>query len=198
MSGQSDIAAVILAAGQSTRFGANKLLTETCINNTSQSLLWHTLSSWLDCFDQLSVVVPELDSSITACCQSISKNIQIVPSPLSAQGMGHSLASGVAANIECSGWVIGLADMPLISAEVLTGLRDALMAGADIVAPYHGAKRGNPVGFSSRYKQALLSCKGDVGAKDIIRHNEKNVHKLMIHSNSILIDIDYKSDLNNL
>ena len=63
--------------------------------------------------------------------------------------MAASLACGVRANPDAAGWLIGLADMPAVPPEAIAGVRNALVAGADLAATLCDGRRGHPVGIRS-------------------------------------------------
>ena len=196
--GLEKVAPIILAAGKSTRFGSNKLLAEVEFKGIRQALLLHTLSPWLDVFERVYLVTPKENQLIEEACHSIDHSIEFIKAEQSELGMGHSLAAGVEACHSSQGYLIGLADMPMIEPEILENLVNKLEQGFPIAAPYFEGRRGHPVAFSQIYRDALLALSGDVGAKSILLENEKLIEKVNVKSSSVLTDIDLKSDLSVL
>jgi len=74
-------------------------------------------------------------------------------------------------------------------------VRDALAAGAPLAAPYWRSRRGHPVGISGRFFDALLSAKGDEGAKQLLEANEKALVKVPLGDPGVVRDIDTPDDL---
>jgi molybdenum cofactor cytidylyltransferase len=87
---------------------------------------------------------------------------------LSAQGMGASIATGVAATANAPGWLILPADLPLVQADSLRRVAEALAQHA-VVAPWVQGQRGHPVGFGAVCREALLALSGDQGAKSVMQ-----------------------------
>ncbi len=77
--------------------------------------------------------------------------LEVISNPRAREGMGTSIAAGVAASADAGGWVIALADMPDIPASVIRSVADGLARGADIIAPVYRGRRGHPVGFAPRH-----------------------------------------------
>jgi molybdenum cofactor cytidylyltransferase len=82
--------------------------------------------------------------------------------------MGHSIACGVGASRDATGWVVTPADMPSIAAATFAAVRDAIAAGHFAAAPVFRGQRGHPVGFGSTCRDALLALAGDRGARSVL------------------------------
>jgi molybdenum cofactor cytidylyltransferase len=87
---------------------------------------------------------------------------------LSAQGMGASIAMGVAATANAPGWLILPADLPLVQADSLRRVAEALAHHA-VVTPWVQNERGHPVGFGAVCREALLTLSGNQGAKSVMQ-----------------------------
>ncbi len=164
------IAAVVLAAGSSRRFGSDKLLHPLTLRGVTLPLAAHSLLPWLETFADIAVVVrPGAESFCNAIETALgigkggaikSAQISWIECADAAQGMASSLVCGVRANRDAAGWLIGLADMPAVPMAAIAGVRDALSAGAALAAPSCNGRRGHPVGFASRYYDELLRTAG--------------------------------------
>ncbi|MEO8331809.1 MAG: nucleotidyltransferase family protein, partial [Gallionella sp.] len=179
MPDKSDIAAIVLAAGASHRFGSDKLLHTITLHGVKLPLAAHSLLPWLDTFGHVTVVVrPGAEAFCSAIETALgagkSAAINWVECVDAAQGMAASLVSGVRANRDAAGWLIGLADMPAVPAQAIAGVRDALSAGAAIAAPSRAGRRGHPVGFSRRYREELLALQGDTGARRLLERDRSD------------------------
>lgn len=87
---------------------------------------------------------------------------------LSAPGMGASIATGVAATADASGWLVLPADLPLVQPDSLRRVAEALQQHT-VVAPWVQGQRGHPVGFAAACREALLALSGDQGAKSVMQ-----------------------------
>ena len=111
------------------------------------------------------------------------------------QGMGESLACAVRAVGDAGGFLIALADMPFIRPSTIVAVRDALAAGAPLVAPYFRARRGHPVGISASFRAELEKLKGDQGAKKLLAGHEAALIKVPVGDPGVIRDIDTPADL---
>lgn len=184
---------MILAAGFSRRFGADKLLAPLTLAGVTAPLIVHSLRPWLQVFDQVCVVVRP-QSPLPAAAGDLS-SLRWVEAEAAVSGMGHSLAAGVAANAEAEGWLVGLADMPLLPASAIAGVRSLLEAGAPLAAPAYAGRRGHPVAFAASYRDQLLALQGDAGARQILQRDAHRLQSFAANSDGVLTDIDVPADL---
>ena len=110
------IVGVLLAAGRGERFGGNKLLARLTQQGTLMGIAAarHLISAL-----PYSVAVLRPDDEILKQLLT-AEGLHIVTNPNADEGLGTSLACGVAA-AEADGWVIALADMPAIRSETISG-----------------------------------------------------------------------------
>ena len=197
-----EIAAIILAAGRSQRFGGDKLAAPLTLGDTRLPLLAHTLRPWLQVFERVQVVVRSDHAALSeAVMQGVPggrDRIAWIICPEADAGMGRSLATGVAATPAAAGWLIGLGDMPNLAAEVITAVKSSIEAGAALAAPFVQDQRGHPVGFSSQFRGDLLALQGDAGARELLLREHHRLTRIPVHETGILFDIDTPSDLSHL
>lgn len=186
-----NVVAILLAAGSATRFGSDKLLHS----------LPHDVPIAVQAARHLRAVFAEnvlvvIRPEAAALAELLEKEgCKVVVCDNAAQGMGASLACAVRATGDAGGFVIALADMPFIRASTISAVRDALVAGAPLVAPYFHARRGHPVGIAAKFRGELEALKGDQGARDIIAANEESLRKIPVGDPGVLRDIDTPGDL---
>jgi CTP:molybdopterin cytidylyltransferase MocA len=115
-----------------------------------------------------------------------------------AEGMLTSVQAGLraAASLGADGVVLGLADQPLVSAEVVRAVADALRASErSIVVPTYGGRRGHPIGLSMGWREHILDLGGpNVGLRDFIRAHARDTLLLPVDTEAILHDMDYPDD----
>jgi molybdenum cofactor cytidylyltransferase len=185
-----NIVGLLLAAGSATRFGSDKL----------SHRLPHGVPIAVQAARHLHAVVPNVFAVVrpgTGDLISVleKEGCQIVVCENAAEGMGASLACAVRAAGRAAGYLVALADMPFVRTASIAAVRDALIAGAPLAAPYWRARRGHPVGISGAFFDRLLACGGDEGAKGLLRENEKQLVKIPVGDPGILRDIDTPGDL---
>ena len=182
------VAALLLAAGKSSRFGANKLMHPL----NGQPIALHSAVSLKSAFPQtLAVVSP--GSPLQAQLEAIG--VRTVVSERAFDGMGESLKTGIAATANADAWVVALADMPFILPLTHLSIERALRRGAAIAAPAFNGERGHPVGLSSRFRDELLALEGDAGARFILKENAKLIHLVEFDDPGVVKDIDTPDDL---
>jgi molybdenum cofactor cytidylyltransferase len=191
MAAQS-ICPLLLAAGQSRRFGSDKLLHVMSYQSERKPLIMHTLSAWLEVFSQVNVVVRDDNAALLDLLSkaAFSSRLRLIMSTNAHQGMAASLVSGIESNQDADSWLIGLADMPFIKPSVIAASSQALQAGARITQPEYRGRRGHPVGFSARFLPQLLTLTGDKGARDILTEHADDIMAIQSPDAGIYQDID--------
>src|SRR5512141_2875115 len=134
------ISAIVLAAGQATRFGQCKQL----IRLEGKALLQHTLDNLAQSrIDEVVVILGDRAAEIRAQIQF--GNARVIVNPDYASGMSTSIQAGLRA-IEAEAAMIVLADQPFVTARTLDVLMEEYRRSkpAVVVPTFHGF-RGNPV-----------------------------------------------------
>jgi molybdenum cofactor cytidylyltransferase len=110
-------------------------------------------------------------------------------------GMGYSIAAGVSARPDASGWLILPADMPLVQSATLQAVAREL-EHHPVVYAQHKGRRGHPVGFSAELYSELVVLTGDEGARRLVaRYPAVGVE---VDDPGVLIDVDTEADLASL
>jgi len=186
MSKLPEIAALLLAAGRSTRMGGlNKLTADV----GGQPLLLHAAAAALASRARPVVaVVGHQAEAVREVLQGLQ--VVVVDNPHHAAGLSTSLKAGLRAlPATCGGVVILLGDMPHITADHIDRLIAAFAPGA-IVVPVHRGRRGNPVLWPAALLGEMLQLEGDVGAKRLIGAHADRVRDVDLGSDAIFTDID--------
>jgi molybdenum cofactor cytidylyltransferase len=109
--------------------------------------------------------------------------------------MGSSIACGIRASQDESGWLIMLADMPYVKTQTIQLLADKLASDIKIVAPTLAHQRRHPVGLNQCYKNELLALIQDVGAREIIKARQNQLELVPVSDTGIITDVDQHGDL---
>jgi len=193
------IAAILLAAGASGRFGGDKLAAVLELEGVTAPLIIHSLQRWLTACEKITVVVhpgSPLSALVAGMLPEQAARIEWLTCPLAKLGMAASLAAGVAAT-DTDGWLIGLADMPAIHPATIARMHEVVAAGAELAAPFFRDKRGHPVGFGKSYRDELLRLTGDNGARQILQRDAAKLLHVEVDDAAILFDVDTPDDLRN-
>lgn len=159
------IGGVVLAAGASRRFGSPKLVE---LLGSKPLLRWTVERACASSVGDLVVVVAPGAAAVRATLAGL--RARVVESARSAEGIGHSIASGVGAlDARAEGVVVILGDQPTVTATIVDRLIDGWrMSRAPIVVPRYAGVRGNPVLFDRTLFSALRALAGDEGARELI------------------------------
>ena len=158
------IAGLLLAAGRSSRFGADKL----CAKLDGKAVIRWSAASLLSAVDVAYVVVaPGADAPVQALSRM---DVNFVINLAHTEGMASSIRAGIAAlSADVEAVVIALADQPRASADVMRTLIARWREGdAEAVAPRYEDGRGNPVLFARPCFEALMQLRGDIGARGVL------------------------------
>lgn len=188
------IAAVVLAAGRSTRMGAvNKMLAEIGGKPLVRIAAEQALASRAK---PVIVVTGHEHERVEQALAGLP--LAFVHNPDYAEGLGTSLKAGIAAvPDDADAAVVCLGDMPQVDA----GLIDKLLAafdpvrGALVVVPSIGGRRGNPVVWARRFFPELMAVTGDVGARYLIGHYAEAVVEVPLAGEAALTDVDTPESL---
>jgi molybdenum cofactor cytidylyltransferase len=181
------VSVIILAAGESKRFGQAKQL----LVFGNQTLLERATDTYLH--SKAGQVVVVLGHKAREIAESIKgMPVTIVINDRYGQGMSTSIAAGLSAvNSEVEGIMLALADQPLINIQTINLLIDAFSSGSKgIIIPVYNGTRGNPVIFDIKYKDQLLGLKGDIGGREIVKNNPSDILEVPVDCEGILFDID--------
>ena len=187
-------AAVILAAGESRRFGESKLRATL----HGRPLVQHAIDAAdaSSCADVILVVGHRADELLDAARPGRAR---IVPNPEYAAGQSTSLRAGIRAAGDADAVVVLLADQPGVTAALIDALVERQRtSGAAAVICAHEGRRSPPTLLHRSLWPALESLKGDVGAREILAGREDVAVLEVTPDLGRLEDIDEREDLARL
>jgi molybdenum cofactor cytidylyltransferase len=182
------IAGLVMAAGRSSRMGANKLLLDDGGHPIIATTVDHALAAGLS---EIVVVCGHQEAEIRRVLAG--KNVRIVPCPDFADGMSASLRCGIKAlSHDTDAAIVLLGDMPRVSPDLLRRMSAAYnpTEGRAIIVPSFAGKRGNPVLWDRRFFAEMMELAGDVGAKHLIGEHAEQVTEVEAGDGGIMLDVD--------
>jgi len=190
------VAAVVLAAGGSTRFGKPKQFAlfqgETFIRRIVRAAIES------DC---APVVVVAAENSVHITSELTQFTVTIAMNPDWQRGLGSSIVVGIRHTMNLAPDVDAVllltCDQPFLTAAVLTQLIQLrLTTGKPIVASAYAGTLGIPALFDRSCFPDLLQLKGDSGAKGIILERQHDVASFDFPAAEI--DVDTAADYEKL
>jgi molybdenum cofactor cytidylyltransferase len=195
-----NVAAVVLAAGRSSRFHAAGGVEETKLIATldGKPVVRHVVEAALASRARpVIVVVGHARGAVEAALAGLPATI--VFNPDYATGLASSLRTGLtAAPTDAAGALMLLGDMPKVEAALIEALIDAFEArpNAPAVAPVHGGRRGNPVLLSRTLFDRAGLLEGDEGARRLLATlPQGDIIEIVESSSGVAFDVDTPSDL---
>jgi molybdenum cofactor cytidylyltransferase len=181
------IAAIVLAAGMSSRMGVNKLLQEW----RGKALLRWTVEAALASDARPVIVVTGHDATSTEAVLR-GLDVVIVRNPAYRDGLSTSLRCGLSALPDLAdGALVMLGDMPEVRANLLNRMIAGFSPadGRSICVAVHEGKRGNPVLWSRAFFAEMAAVAGDTGAKGLLAANEEQLCEIETGA-GVLRDVD--------
>jgi len=184
------IAGVVLAAGLSTRFGADKLNAPL---NGSPLASWALEAARASTLHEIVIVTrPELADTLSEAFDGV----RMVFNEQAAEGQATSLRQGVAAlGPEVSHALFLLADQPLLTPELIDSFVAAATTGHDLAALAGEGRLTPPTLFGRRFFPDLLQATGDAGGRGILAAHEDEVLALSPNFPLAGLDVDRPTDL---
>jgi molybdenum cofactor cytidylyltransferase len=185
------IAAIVLAAGASTRMGRQKLLLPMPDGRALVRLaVEQVLAAGLD----ETVVVLGADAAAVAATL-VGLPVRTVVNPRYAEGQSTSLRAGLdALRPGTEAVVIALGDQPLpdpgVSRLLVAAFRET---GRPVVVPVYRDGRGNPVLFAAALFGELSAVTGDQGGRSVIAHDPARVAEVPVDA-PMPVDVDTPED----
>ena len=187
------VAGVVLAAGSSSRLGANKLLVEidgeTIVHRATRRALEAGLAPVI-------VVLGFEANRVAEALQGLDAMLAVNPDH--AVGMHRSLQAGVAlVPADCEAAVVILADMPLVTSAMSAGLVARFRSGAEpLVISLYGDVQAPPTLYSRALFPALGAASEQGGRGVVGAH--RHAAAAVAWPPALLADLDLPEDVERL
>jgi molybdenum cofactor cytidylyltransferase len=184
---------ILLAAGRGRRFdptGVRNKLQQPLAGG--EPVVAASARALLAVLPKVVAVVASDDGGVADTLHALGCEVTVCAD--ADDGMGASLVHALRHSLpDAKSWLIALGDMPRVRESTIRALADAVAGGAEIAAPVHGGKRGNPVAFGATSLPELLALRGDEGARRMLR--QRQVTEVEVDDPGIFQDVDQPDDL---
>lgn len=185
------VAGIVLAAGTSSRMGTNKLLMEL----EGETVVWRTVRQAQEAgLDPVIVVLGFEAAMIVDALHGL--DVRTVINDRYERGINTSVHAGISrVPEECSGAVIMLADMPLVTTEMLTTITDRYRTGREtLVLSLYGDVHAPPTLYDRSLFSEFDGQEGEGCGRRIVRTHWDQAHKVR-WSHDLLADLDRPEDV---
>jgi molybdenum cofactor cytidylyltransferase len=195
------LAAIILAAGDSTRMGRPKALLPDPDGRPFVARLVRTFAA--AGLHDIVVVTGSLHAAIAEAVAADQPPVapNLVNNPQPALGQVSSLWMGLdaAARLGVDGMLMTLVDIPLVRASTIQKVIDEwTRSRAPIVRPAVGDRHGHPVLFDRSLFDALRHAPITEGARAVVHANADRIVNVQVDDEGCLLDVDTPADYNAL
>jgi molybdenum cofactor cytidylyltransferase len=196
----SGIGAIILAAGQSSRFRASggSEATKLVADLDGRPIVRRVAEAAVRSRARPVVVVAgHARNPVEEALAGLE--VELAFNPEFARGLASSLRVGLAAMPgDIAGALVLLGDMPWIESRLIDALIDAYLKRKDALAavPVHDGRRGNPVLLGRGLFEAAMRLEGDEGARRLVAAlAPRECVEVAAPDPSAILDIDTPGDL---
>ncbi len=183
------VAAIVLAAGQSTRMGEqNKLFLKIGERSMIQQVVANLTASKVE---RIFVVTGHERERVRNELRDLS--VTFIHNRDYAEGLSTSIRIALGQlPKKMNAALICLGDMPFVATSQIDALIDAFDPGTQqtICVPTYKGKRGNPVLWGRNYFQEMMEVRGDVGAKHIIGEYKQSTVEVAMDDVGVITDFD--------
>ena len=184
------VAAIVLAAGSSSRYGgANKLLLPFGDELVVQRAVRTVREAGIE---RIVVVTGHQSQVVIAALANMS--CEFVHNPRHAQGeMISSIQVGLRHLVDSDmrAALIVLGDQPLLPAWIIRRLIEAFEHGCgEIVAPRFGAQRGHPVLISRKHWDEALRLPDGAPMRTLLFMHPNDLAQIVVNTDAVLRDVD--------
>jgi len=184
-----NVAAVILAAGASSRMGQPKQVLQV----EGTSLIRRAALAALGSKVMYTVVVTGAAHDLVLA-EIGDLPVRIVHNPDHQQGMSTSLRAGiqaVSADETVQAAIVMLADQPFVDSAVVNGLLELYaQTKARIARPRYAEQPGNPVLWDASLFDDLAAQTGDQGGRSLLQEHRSEIAWLDLPDPRVQLDVD--------
>ena len=179
---------ILLAAGNSKRFNGNKLLAIY----KNKPIYMYIVEKVVNLKINKIICVTQYEEIKEAL---LNTNINVVMNNNGNLGISSSIKIGINFDKNADGYMFMVCDQPFMSLKTLNLVKDTFInSDKGIVCVGSGNNKGNPVIFSKKYINELLSLEGDIGGKKIIKGHLNDFQLVNINDEIELVDIDTQEE----
>ena len=194
----AEIAAIILAAGKSSRFRGDdpNAKTKAVALLDGAPMVRHVAQAAIDAGLKPLVLVTGFNAAEVSAAAQVLPDLQLVHNPDYETGLASSLRAGIAAlPAGVAGAIVLLADMPRVSSETISLLVETSNANPDAAAvvPVHAGQWGNPILLGAKLFADVALLQGDSGARKLLG-NRADVALMECGDEAVGIDVDTRDD----
>ncbi len=186
-------AAIILAAGFSTRMGApNKLVQHVA----GKAVLASVADAVLGVSDTVPLVILGHESGLVSDVLD-GLPVDLIENPDPARGQASSVRLGLEEAPQADATLVVLGDQPFLTTAALQRLLRAHESngGDRITVPVNGEMRGNPVVIPWALRQSILAGGANIGCGSFTRKNPELTRAYPTEDAAYFLDIDTPQDL---
>jgi molybdenum cofactor cytidylyltransferase len=124
----------------------------------------------------------------------------VVNNPDYQLGMSTSLRKGLEKlEADCELFMVALADQPLTKTETYNLLLEqAGESDKGIAIPVYEGQKGNPIIFKRRYLPELLTLKGDVGGRELLKRHPEDIFYIEVRDPGVVTNVNTPDDYEKL
>jgi len=188
-----DYAAIVLAAGMSSRMGALKPLLPLADGTIAD----HVIATFLQNEVEVYVVVGYHKEEIIASIKD--RDINIVENPDYEHGMFTSIQAGVRRLGADHKWFFVMpVDIPLVRPATIARLKsEARLHQDSILYPTFGGRRGHPVLLPARLTEPIMQWEKEGGLKALLSE-DANCVDVAVPDRNIVFDVDSPDDFKEM
>ncbi len=182
---------IVLAAGESTRFGENKMLYRI----DGVPVIRRVVLAAINGLAETIVVLGHEAERVREALQGL--DVRTVLNPQYREGMSSSVKVGVRAASATRGILVLPGDVAFMTPELVKlVIEEHRKTGALIVLPTYNGRGGHPILFDIRLRDELLNIsEAGRGLKEVVNRHLQDVYRIETGTPRILLDIDYREDL---
>lgn len=185
------IAAIVLAAGESTRMGTQKLLLPYAGSTVIEHILGQLVRSLVDEVIIVTGYEPDRIEDLLA-----GRGFAFAQNDGYREGMLSSIRRGLAVLPESAeATFIVLGDQPALQAATVDSILRKQRENSDrVILPTHEGRRGHPILIPLRFQEEIMQRFDETGLRGLLRAHPGAILELPVDTASILEDIDYPED----